>query len=110
MEDKQLETIMGLIMHGGSAKSLAMEAIAFAKKGELNQAQESLKQADKALVQAHHAQTDMLTQEARGNATPVSLLLVHGQDHLMTSITFVDLARELVSIYERLTSQGGNND
>lgn len=32
MEDKQLETIMGLIMHGGSAKSLAMEAIAFAKK------------------------------------------------------------------------------
>lgn len=52
----------------------------------------------------------MLTQEARGNATPISLLLVHGQDHLMTSITFVDLARELVSIYERLTSQGGNND
>lgn len=27
--------------------------------------------------------------------------MVHAQDHLMTSLTFVDLAKEVVEVYER---------
>lgn len=102
MEQEQLESIMGLIMHGGTAKSLSMEAISLAKTGEIAQAKEKLKEAQEALVQAHHSQTDMLTKEAQGEAIPFSLLLVHGQDHLMTSITFLDLVKEVVELYDRL--------
>ena len=43
----------------------------------------------------------MLTKEANGESAPLSLLMVHAQDHLMTSITFVDLAKEVVEVYEK---------
>lgn len=102
MEEEHLQSVMGLIMYGGTAKSLAMEAINLAKKHQIEEAKEKLKEAEQALIEAHHSQTDMLTQEAQGTAVPISLLLVHGQDHLMTSITFVDLAKEVVDIYEKI--------
>ena len=54
------------------------------------------------LVQAHHSQTQMLTQEAQGNHVQVTLLTVHSQDHLMTSIAFTDLAEELIELYRRI--------
>ncbi len=40
----------------------------------------------------------MLTQEAQGNHVEVTLLTVHSQDHLMTSIAFTDLAKEIRSV------------
>lgn len=60
-----------------------------------------LADANAALLQAHKAQTEMLTREAQGEETSISLLMVHAQDHLMTSLTFVDLAKEVVEVYER---------
>ena len=44
----------------------------------------------------------MLTQEAQGEKIELSLLMVHAQDHLMTSLTFIDLAKEVVAVYEQL--------
>ena len=76
MEQQNLEAIMGLIIHSGNAKSDAVEA--------------------------HHAQTGLLTQEAQGNNMEISLLAVHSQDHLMTSIAFTDLAKEIVDLYKRI--------
>lgn len=32
----------------------------------------------------------------------ISLLAVHSQDHLMTSIAFTDLAKEIVDLYKRI--------
>ncbi|TCD46771.1 PTS lactose/cellobiose transporter subunit IIA [Streptococcus sp. X16XC17] len=98
--DQNLEVIMPLIMYGGDAKSSAMEAIQLAKKGELEQADDKLKAAGDSLIQAHHSQTDLLTKEASGEEISLSLLMVHAQDHLMTSMTFVDLAAEIVELYK----------
>ena len=61
-----------------------------------------IKDAEESLVQAHHSQTEMLTQEAQGNHVEVTLLTVHSQDHLMTSIAFTDLAKEIIDLYRRL--------
>lgn len=99
---ENLEAIMGLIMNAGNAKSDAMEAIQAAKAGNFKEADEKLKSADQSLVQAHHSQTELLTKEANGESIDITLLTVHSQDHLMTSITFVDLARELIDVYKRL--------
>ena len=41
----------------------------------------------------------MLAQEANGNPVELSLLMVHGQDHLMTGMAFKDLAQEIVDLY-----------
>ena len=101
MENKDsLEVAMTLIMYGGEAKSCAIEAIAAAKKQDFDRAQERLSQAQKAL-QAHHAQAEMLSKEAQGEKTELSLFMVHGQDHLMTSIAFVDLAKEIVDLHKK---------
>ncbi|MBZ3635889.1 PTS lactose/cellobiose transporter subunit IIA [Enterococcus faecium] len=106
MEDQQnIEAIMGLIMFGGNAKSDAMEAIAAAKIGDFELADRKIADAEESLIQAHHAQTDMLTQEARGNHMQVTLLTVHSQDHLMTSIAFTDLAKEIIELYRRVYSE-----
>lgn len=106
MEEQQnLEAIMGLIMFGGNAKSDAMEAIAAAKKGDFELADQKISDAEESLVQAHHSQTGLLTQEARGNHMDVTLLTVHSQDHLMTSIAFKDLAKEIIDIYRRMDSE-----
>nr|WP_242704019.1 PTS lactose/cellobiose transporter subunit IIA [Enterococcus sp. 669A] len=105
MTQEQLEAIMGLIMNSGNAKSNAMEAIQAAKKNDFELAKTKLAEADEALVEAHHAQTGLLTKEAQGDQMTVTLLAVHSQDHLMTSITFNDLAKEVVDIYQRLADE-----
>lgn len=104
-QEQLLETIMGLIMHGGDAKSSAMEAIYAAKSGKFDEAEEKLEAADEALSNAHKSQTSLLTQEASGDSVELSLLLVHGQDHLMNAITFKDLAQELIDVYRKLDGQ-----
>lgn len=108
MADEQgelLETIMGLIMHGGDAKSNAMEAIYAAKSGDFDSAEEKLSDTEEALTKAHTSQTDLLTKEASGDSVELSLLMVHGQDHLMNAITFKDLATEVIDIYRKIDGQ-----
>lgn len=104
-EEVNLETIMGLIINGGNAKSDAMEAIQAAKTGDFDLADAKLHDADKALIEAHHSQTGLLTQEAQGNHMQVTLLMVHSQDHLMNAITFLDLAKEMVAMYKRIDEE-----
>ena len=102
LSEKELQTTMGLIMNGGNAKSSSFEAINFAKHGDFDSADAKLKEADGFLVDAHNAQTGMLTDEANGKHADVSLLMVHGQDHIMNAITFRDLAGEIVDLYKTL--------
>lgn len=99
MAEINLESIMGLIMNAGEAKSNAMEAITAAKSGDFPLADSKLDAAHASLVEAHHAQTGLLTQEAQGEQLNITLLTVHSQDHLMTAITFVDLAKEIIDLY-----------
>lgn len=105
MSQEQLEAVMGLIINAGNAKSDAMEAIQAAKEGNFTLAQEKLEAADSSLVEAHHSQTGLLTEEASGNPMTVTLLAVHSQDHLMTSITFNDMAKEVVDLYKRMGNE-----
>ncbi|ANU71612.1 PTS lactose/cellobiose transporter subunit IIA [Enterococcus faecalis] len=100
MNEKIMQAVMGLIMYGGDAKSSAMEAIQFAKQYEFEQAEAKLKAANESLTLAHNSQTDMLVSEAQGEKNAITLLMVHSQDHLMTSITFTDLAKEIVDLYK----------
>ena len=102
IEQENLEVTMGLIINGGNAKSFAFEAIKAAKTGDFEEARKKLKESDDALLEAHNTQTGMLTQEAQGIHTKVTLLTVHSQDHMMNAITFRDLAGEIVDLYERV--------
>ncbi|KRM91942.1 PTS lactose/cellobiose transporter subunit IIA [Liquorilactobacillus cacaonum] len=102
MNSENMEVIMGLIMEGGNAKGFAVQAINAAKQGDFEGAKDFLAKSNESLSKAHNVQTDMLTKEAQGEHTEINLYMVHAQDHLMTAITFKDLAQEIVELYERL--------
>ena len=100
MNDEQMAVIMTLIIFGGEAKSSAIEAIRAAKESDFDKAEERIEAASKAIVEAHHGQTELLTKAANGEEVAVSIYMVHAQDHLMTGIAFVDLAREIIELYK----------
>ncbi|MFR4175886.1 MAG: PTS lactose/cellobiose transporter subunit IIA [Lactococcus raffinolactis] len=100
MNDEQMAVIMPLIIFGGEAKSSAIEAIRAAKESDFDKADERIEAASKAIVEAHHGQTELLTKAANGEEVAVSIYMVHAQDHLMTGIEFVDLAREIIELYK----------
>ena len=90
----------GIIAHAGDARSYAFGALAAAKAGNFEEAEALLKQSNDAAVEAHHMQTELLVNEANGNKTPVDVLLVHDQDHLMTSMLAVEVIKELIELYK----------
>lgn len=96
------EIILQLIMHSGDARSCAMEAIQSAKSGDYEKAKSLLEESADKLILAHNSQTKLIQAEANGNKTEFSLLLIHAQDHLMSTITVKDLAEEFVEIYKRI--------
>lgn len=96
------EIIMNLIVHSGEVRSYSMEAIQYAKKGDIDEAKELIEKASTELSQAHSVQTSLIQKEASGEKTEVSLLMVHAQDHLMTSMTLKYLASEIIEIHEEL--------
>ena len=100
MNDEQMAVIMPLIIFGGEAKSSAIEAIRAAKESDFDKADERIEAASKAIVEAHHGQTELLTKAANGEEVAVSIYMVHAQDHLMKGIAFVDLAREIIELYK----------
>ena len=97
-----IETAMQLIMHGGNAKSCAMEAIYAAKEGNFEEADKKLQEAEEALLEAHKVQTSMLIAEANGEKLDIGILVIHSQDHLMNAITCKDLATEVVELYKKI--------
>lgn len=102
MDEKMIEIIFGIIGFAGDAKGLAFEAIDEAKKGNIEMAREKLTESKEVMVKAHKFQTELIQKEASGEKTEMSVMLVHSQDHLMTSMTFQQLAGEFVDLYERL--------
>ena len=79
----------------------AFQALDAAKSGNFDEAEELLKKSEEASTLAHKAQTDLLFDEVNGNPTPVNVLLVHSQDHLMTSMLATELIKELIIMYKK---------
>lgn len=103
-----LETVaMTLISHSGTARSLAYKALEEAKKGNYSEAEALMKQSHEESHQAHNAQTELLFEEANGNKTEMSILLVHAQDHLMTSMLAVELIQELIVLHREKADREG---
>ncbi|CAM4062418.1 PTS cellobiose transporter subunit IIA [Bacillus manliponensis] len=98
-----LETIaFHLILHGGNARSCAMEALQLAKQGEFKEAEIKLQEAENELKAAHKLQTELIQKEAGGEKTEPTLLMVHAQDHLMNAMTVKELVNEFIHLYRKV--------
>lgn len=112
MDDEKINEniIFQIISCSGEARSFSMEAIQYAKKGEIEKALGCIGEADQKLAKAHKEQTKLIQSEAAGQKVPLSLLLIHAQDHLMNAITVKDMAQEFVDLYETINRQFDNTN
>lgn len=96
-----IETVaMTIIAHSGEARTAAFNALQRAKSGNFEEAEELMKESEKEALEAHNAQTELLVSEANGDKTEVNVLLVHSQDHLMTSILAQELIKEIIYLHK----------
>lgn len=93
--------VMNLVVNSGEARSIAMEAIELAKEKRFEEAGQRLEQAHETINAAHNFQTELVQKEINGGSVPMSLLMCHGQDHLMTAMVVIDLAEQMVEMYKR---------
>lgn len=96
-----------LILHSGNARSLANEALGIVKEGNIQEANEKLDEAKKELLLAQKTHAQMLRELACEDNLVVDLLLIHAEDHVCGSQGMLDLAREVVEIYERFGKKNG---
>ena len=96
-------TLLGfeIVAFAGDARSRLMEALAAAQKGDYAKAEELVEAANACIVEAHHAQTSLLQKEAAGEDLAFSVTLMHGQDHLMTTLLLKDMMNHMIELYKR---------
>lgn len=99
------ENSVQLILHAGEAQSLALEAVDAAKKGEFPKAEELIKEAENEQLQAHKCQTEMLSKEANGSLSSVTMLVMHAQDHVTSGNLLIIMAKELIDVYKKLLNR-----
>lgn len=96
-------TLLGfeIVAYAGDARSKLLEALNVAQAGNFERAEALIDEANTCIVEAHHAQTTLLQKEAAGDDLAYSVTMMHGQDHLMTTLLLKDLMKHLVELYKR---------
>jgi len=98
---KKNSTRLGLelVAYAGEARSYLLEALDYARNKKFDNISNLLNEAEQLIVQAHRTQADMLFEEAKGNFNEVTITMVHGQDHLMTTILLKELVINLIELW-----------
>lgn len=82
---------MEMILHSGNARYFLMESVKVLKEANHDEYERLKMQAKTEISEAHKVQYQLLQQEARGIALPIDMLLIHAQDHLMTTMAIRDM-------------------
>ena len=105
--NKEEITLLGfqIVSYAGEARSKLLDALKAAENGQFDKAEELVESANSSIIEAHHAQTSLLQKEAAGEDLAFSVTLMHGQDHLMTTLLLKDMMRHLIELYKRGVNQ-----
>lgn len=100
MSNKEENMMIGftIVAIAGDARREVMAALAAAKENDFEQARQHIVEANNFITEAHKEQTQMLAKEA----SDISFIMVHGQDHLMTTMALRDAANYMIDLYEQL--------
>ncbi|GLF87318.1 MULTISPECIES: PTS lactose/cellobiose transporter subunit IIA [Bacillus] len=108
MEKKTLEGLteeqvsFQLILHSGNARSKLLQALKQYREGLEEDSFDLMKEAEEDLRLAHDIHFQLVQKEAGGERASFSLLLMHAEDHLMSTITIKELVGELLPIFQSL--------
>lgn len=98
------QIIMNIIIYSGDARNYMYEALTKAREEKYDEIDGLIKQANDAIGNAHDIQTSMLQKEASGEPLKVSILFVHAQDQLMTTISEKNLITEMIEMTKSINA------
>ena len=96
------QEIFEIILHAGNARGLAFESLEAAEDFDFERAERVIQEADKELAVAHQLQTKLIQAELNGALKEKTLLLIHAQDHLMTTMSEQKLIERMIRIIKKL--------
>ncbi|SEJ75351.1 PTS system, cellobiose-specific IIA component [Propionispira arboris] len=106
--DELTSKIFQLITNSGDARSTVFEALGAAQAGNMDKANRYIGMAKEGLIAAHKVQTELIQQESSGDKLELSLLMVHAQDHLMTSMLAKDLIEKMIYMQNEINELKNN--
>ncbi|WP_300280345.1 PTS lactose/cellobiose transporter subunit IIA [Peptacetobacter sp.] len=97
------QKIIGIISSAGESKAKAFEALRKVKDRDFEAAKKLMEESKEIDLEAHKIQTELIVaemQEDKENKPEISLLMVHAQDHYMTSQLARDIVDVLIDIFD----------
>ena len=93
IDEKTLTAAMSIIISAGDARLLCRDALNAIAEQNFALANEKMKEANR-------VQTDAIQGETRGEKQEYTLLFAHAQDTLMTIYSEINIAKQMLKIFE----------
>ena len=92
-----------IIGFAGDAMSLIMQALDELADNKFDEANQRIQEAKLEINKAHQVQTDLLMKGFKEDSVqePVSLIMVHAQDHLMNAMLAMQLVEKMIKIQRK---------
>lgn len=91
-----------IISNVGEAHACFSEAMALAREGKFEEAEEAITRGDTFFVEAHKHHHDMLTRQINGEKIEFHMLITHAQDQLLCTETLKEMAKEIIFLHRQL--------
>ena len=103
MKKDELQVVaFEIILHSGDSRTMIHEAFSLMREGKYEEAEIKLNKSNEELLEAHKAQTKLLQDYAGGEEINMEIIMIHAQDHLMTTMTLKEVAIELLEVYKQV--------
>ena len=93
--------MLQMISLAGQAKQQAYEAMTWVEKKQYSKAEQTIKSANKALMQAHQIQSTVIASVMQNENQNVSILMVHAQDQVASAETAIELITHMIRIFRK---------
>lgn len=100
--EKIQEVAFSIILHSGDARTTIHEAFKDMREENFDEANRKLEESNESLVEAHKIQSGLLKDYANGEEIIMEVIMVHAQDHLMTTMTLREVALEMLALYKKI--------
>jgi len=93
-----------IILESGQGRTLINEAFFSMRNKDFVVAINKLEKAHQFIIRAHNVQNDLIQNYASCNKIEIDVLMVHAQDHLMSTQTLHELAFEMLFLHEQVAN------
>jgi len=103
MQSEELRGVaFQIILESGDARKMIHEAFDLMRETLFLEAGAKLDVAKDVIIRAHDSQSGLLQKYASGINFEIDILMVHAQDHLMTTMMLNEIAIEMLYLYKKI--------